>query len=180
MSAPGFALFDTALGACGLAWGERGLAGVMLPEIDGGRLRERLTRRHPGAAEAPPPAPIARAIEAITALLAGEPRDLKEIALELDRVGAFEQRVYGVAREIPPGLTLTYGEVAARVGEPGAAQAVGRAMGRNPWPIVVPCHRVVGAGGRAGGFSAPGGARTKLRMLQIEGGMTRGLPLFDR
>ena len=84
-----------------------------------------------------------------------------------------------IARAIPPGSTLTYGEIARRLGDPGAAQAVGQAMGHNPWPIVVPCHRVLGAGGKVGGFSAPGGAKTKLRMLEIEGALKpERLPLF--
>ena len=115
----------------------------------------------------------------MAALLAGEPRDLRFVGLDLERAGEFERRVYEIARAIPPGSTLTYGEIAERLGDPGAAQAVGQSMGRNPWPIVVPCHRVLGAGGKVGGFSAPGGARTKLRMLEIEGALRpEGLPLF--
>src|SRR4051812_11496081 len=165
----GFTLFETALGPCGVAWGPRGIVGVQLLERDAARMRARLARRHPGAQEGPPPERVARAIAAMRALLAGERRELSDVALDMEAVGAFEQRVYAVARAIPPGATLSYGEVAARIGEPRAAREVGQALGRNPFPIVVPCHRVVGAGGKTGGFSAPGGRDTKLRLLRIEG-----------
>jgi methylated-DNA-[protein]-cysteine S-methyltransferase len=111
------------------------------------------------------------AIDAMTALLRGEAVDLRDVPLDLGAVPDFARRVYAVAQAIPPGSTRTYGEVAAQVGEPGAARAVGRAMGQNPVPIVVPCHRVVAAGGALGGFSARGGASTKRRMLAIEGAL---------
>ena len=123
----------------------------------------------PDGHEAPPPTDVSAAIGQIVALLAGEPRDLSAIALDMDRLPEFNRRVYDVARSIPPGETLTYGEVAERVGERGAAQAVGQALGRNPFPIVVPCHRVVAADGSLRGFSGPGGIETKRRMLAIEG-----------
>ena len=116
----------------------------------------------------------------IVALLNGMPDDLADVLIDLAGVPAFDRRVYAVARSILPGATLTYGEVALRLGEPHAARAVGQALGANPWPIVVPCHRVLAAGGKAGGFSAPGGLRTKLRLLQIEGAVLGGTPgLFD-
>ena len=179
MSDQGFCLFETAIGTCGVVWNARGLVAVLLPELGGRSMREHIAGRYPQALEAEPPPEVGAAIEAMTALLAGEPRDLSFIALDLERTGAFERRVYDIARAIPPGATLTYGEIAGRLGEPQAAQAVGQAMGRNPWPIVVPCHRVLGAGGKVGGFSAPGGAKTKLRMLEIEGALRpEGLPLF--
>jgi methylated-DNA-[protein]-cysteine S-methyltransferase len=102
-------------------------------------------------------------------LLAGESRDLTDIPLDFDdRVPEFHRRVYDVARTIKPGMTLTYGAIAARLGEPDAARAIGQALGRNPIPIIVPCHRVLAANG-TGGFSAPGGTATKLRLLAIEG-----------
>jgi methylated-DNA-[protein]-cysteine S-methyltransferase len=165
----GFALFETALGPCGIAWGLHGIVGVQLPERDAARTRARMARRHPGAQEGSPPEEVARAIAGIQALLAGERRGLSEVALDMASVGAFERRVYAVARAIPPGATLSYGEVAARIGEPRAAREVGQALGKNPFPIVVPCHRVVATGGKSGGFSAPGGRDTKLRLLRIEG-----------
>lgn len=164
-----YALFDTALGRCAIAWGPRGIVGVELPGSDDRSTRRRIARSLPGATEAAPPEDMARAIDEIVALFEGEPRDLSEVVLDMDGVPEFNRRVYEAARTIPPGETLTYGEVAERIGERGAAQAVGQALGRNPFPIVVPCHRVLAAGGGLGGFSAPGGVDTKRRMLAIEG-----------
>jgi methylated-DNA-[protein]-cysteine S-methyltransferase len=169
MDAPGFFLFDTPIGRCGIAWGERGILGVQLPEHGDAETRARLLRSCPGASEAPPPPAVRRAIEAILALLRGGAGDLSEIALDMAGVPPFHRRVYETARAIPPGATLSYGEMAARLGSPGAARAVGQALGRNPFPIIVPCHRVLAAGGRIGGFSANGGTATKLRLLALEG-----------
>ncbi|WAL64779.1 methylated-DNA--[protein]-cysteine S-methyltransferase [Amycolatopsis cynarae] len=173
MTAQGFAVFATAIGHCGIAWNDRGVVSVRLPEGGAARTRARLRARFPGAAEAsaaqPPPAPIRQGIDDIVALLRGEPRDLADLPVDLEGVPEFHLRVYELARTIPPGSTLTYGEVATRLGLPGSAQAVGQALGRNPVPIVVPCHRVLAAGGKMGGFSAPGGVDTKRRMLLIEG-----------
>jgi len=177
------ALFDTAIGRCGIAWGEGGEGGVVglqLPERSEGATRARLRRRFPDAAETPPPPAVERAIAGIVALLEGEKRELGDVALDMARVPAFERRVYEVARGIPPGATLTYGEIAARLGATGEARAVGEALGRNPFPIVVPCHRVLAAGGKVGGFSANGGIATKLRLLSIEGARTSAAPtLFE-
>lgn len=164
----GYALFDTALGECAVAWGAGGVIAVQLPEGDAERTRERLLRHHPDAVEQVPKGAVAEAIAAMQTLLDGEPVDLGDIALDMTRLPAFARAVYEVARTIPPGETLTYGEVATRLGARGEARAVGQALGRNPFPIVVPCHRVVAAGGRAGGFSAHGGVATKLRLLDIE------------
>lgn len=114
------------------------------------------------------------------ALLAGEAVDLSAVRLDMDRVPAFHRDVYRLARDIAPGDTRTYGELARALGSPGAARAVGQAMGRNPFAPVVPCHRVVASGG-TGGFSAGGGVATKLRLLDIERrGGPGPLPLFDR
>lgn len=110
-----------------------------------------------------------RAIDGIVELFRTGRANLAGIELDFSLVGEFERRAYEFARTIEPGRTLTYGEIAAALGEPGAARAVGQAMGRNPWPIVVPCHRVLAADGSLGGFSAPGGSATKLRLLAIEG-----------
>jgi methylated-DNA-[protein]-cysteine S-methyltransferase len=115
---------------------------------------------------------VARAIDEIVALLEGEPRDLTGVMLDMEHLPEFNRRVYAVARTVAPGETITYGEIAERIGERGAAQAVGQALGRNPFPIVVPCHRVLAAGGGMGGFSARGGVATKRRMLAIEGAGT--------
>jgi methylated-DNA-[protein]-cysteine S-methyltransferase len=168
MAVQKFALFDTAIGRCGIVWGERGISGVQLPESTAAVTRARLRRRFPGAVEAPPSPLARRAITRVTALLDGAPVDLADLPLELEQLPPFQRRVYEVARSIPVGATLTYGEIAARIGEPGAARAVGRALGANPWPIIVPCHRVLAAGGKPGGFSAPGGVTTKLRLLATE------------
>lgn len=116
------------------------------------------------------------AIDRVTALLRGERVDLRTLSLDMSDVAEFERDVYVAAREIPPGATLTYGEIARRIGRPTAARDVGVALGRNPFPIIVPCHRVVAANGKTGGFSAVGGVKTKLKLLAIEGGAG---PLFD-
>ena len=180
MTAGGFALFDTAIGSCGIAWGERGLLGVQLPEASAARTRARLRLRFPAAREAPAPPPVQRAIEGLVALLLGEAIDLSAVALDMDGVPPFERRVYAVARTIPPGATLAYGDIGARLGAPGEARAVGHALGQNPFPLVVPCHRVLAAGGKVGGFSANGGVATKLRLLSIERARTSAAPtLFD-
>jgi methylated-DNA-[protein]-cysteine S-methyltransferase len=163
-----FALFDTPIGRCGIAWGARGVVGLQLPEARESEARARVLRRFPGALEAPPSRDVKRAQAGIVALLRGEASDLSAISLDMELVSPFHRRVYETARAIPPGATLSYGEVAARIGSPGSARAVGQALGRNPFAIVVPCHRVLAAGGRVGGFSANGGISTKLRLLSIE------------
>ena len=174
-----YALFDTAIGRCGLAWGSRGLIGVQLPEKSPEATRTRLMRHCPAADEAEPPAPIDRAVADIQALLRGEKKTLRAIQLDTGRVPAFNARVYETARAIPPGQTRTYGEVARAIGDASAARAAGQALGRNPFAIIVPCHRVVGANDRLVGFSANGGIATKLRMLQIEGWRAQEQMLFE-
>lgn len=165
----GFALFDTPIGPCGIAWGALGLKGVQLAEASAQRTRTRMRERFPGLAEAPPPTAVAAAIGRIEAMLRGTRDDLRDLVLDMTGISLFETRVYEVVRAIPPGETLTYGEIAARIGAPAAARAVGRAVGRNPFAPVVPCHRVLAAGGRLCGFSAHGGVATKLAMLRTEG-----------
>ena len=180
MTTPGFTLFDTPIGRCGIAWNGRGVAGVQLPEATESRTRARMLRRFPGAREAAPPPEVRHALDRIVGLLRGEASDLSDVGLDMEGVPSFHQRVYEVARAIPPGATLSYGEVAARLGDRGAARAVGQAVGRNPFPIVVPCHRVLAAGGKLGGFSANGGTRTKLHLLSIERAKPgSALALFD-
>jgi len=177
----GCCLFDTAIGPCGIAWTADALAAVQLPETTPEATERRLLRHVGEVGLAEPPAFVRAAIARIQALLQGAPDDLADLPLAMDGVPEFHQRVYAVARAIPPGEVLTYGEVARRLGEPDAARAVGQALGHNPFAPVVPCHRVLAAGGRSGGFSAEGGALTKLRMLEIErarlGGAEPGL--FD-
>jgi len=174
-----FALFDTAIGRCGVAWSEHGIVAVQLPQPNETQTRKRLAQR--GATnEALPPPPIAAAIADMTALLAGEKRDLADLDVDLDGVPEFHRRVYAIARNIPPGSTLSYGDIAKRLGGVELSRDVGQALGHNPCPIVVPCHRVLAGGGKSGGFSANGGVKTKLRMLEIEGALVNHTPsLFD-
>lgn len=160
--------FDTGVGRCAIAWSERGVVGVQLPEANEAATHARMQRRFPSNVEATPPPAVQAAIDGIVGLLTGEASDLTGVALDLRSVPEFHRAVYEIARRIAPGQTLTYGEIAAQLGDPGAARAVGQALGQNPIPIIVPCHRVLAAGGRAGGFSAPGGVMTKLRLLEIE------------
>jgi methylated-DNA-[protein]-cysteine S-methyltransferase len=175
-----FALFDTAIGRCGIVWSPRGIVGVQLPERSDSATRNRLLRRFPAAREASPRHDIQRAIDDIGALLGGERRDLNHVAIDFGAAPEFYRRVYEVARRIPAGATLSYGEVAERMGDRALARDVAEALSQNPCPIIVPCHRVLATGGKPGGFSAPGGVATKLRLLTIEGAQPEGPMLFDR
>lgn len=178
----GHTLFDTTIGAIGIAWGPHGVVAVQLPEADATRTRARLLKGLPPLPEdAHPPAPVQAAIEGVQALLAGASRsDLREIALDMSGLTPFQREVYALARAIPPGETRTYGELAQALGDAGLARAVGQAMGHNPFAPIVPCHRVLAAGGRSGGFSGGSGVPTKLRMLQIERARIGNEPgLFD-
>jgi methylated-DNA-[protein]-cysteine S-methyltransferase len=178
MNPQGLTLFTTPIGHCGLAWGDNGVVGVQLPQASGARTQARLAGRFPDAAYSEPPAPIAKVIASIKALLEGEPMDLTSVALDERGLADFDRAAWAVARTVPAGETITYGEIAARLGDPHAARAVGRAMGANPFPIVVPCHRVLGANGRMGGFSAAGGVEAKARLLSIERARIDAAPLL--
>jgi methylated-DNA-[protein]-cysteine S-methyltransferase len=180
MTTQSYSLFATAIGTCAIAWGPQGITGVSLPEAQETRLRARFKTRYPEAEEAPPSPAIARTIARIQALLRGECDDLHDVGLDDAEVPAFNKRVYDIARRIPSGATRTYGEIASELGDPLLAREVGQALGRNPFPIIVPCHRVVAAGGKTGGFSATGGVETKFRMLAIERAKTHNAPsLFE-
>ena len=168
MSSDGFTIFATTIGPSGIVWSDVGVLGVQLPEGRKDETRARVRQRFPDARPRAPSPQIARAVDAIVRLLRGEAADLSAIELDMSRVSPFHRRVYQAARAIPRGRTLSYGELARRLGAPRSARAVGQALGRNPFAIVVPCHRVISASGRAGGFSAHGGVATKLRMLSIE------------
>jgi len=179
VSESGCALFETPIGRCGIAWGPGGICGLQLPEANDRAAMARLRRRFPALAPAEPPPAVAAAMARITAFLAGGRDDFRDLALDFGATGAWERSVYEQARAIPAGTTITYGALAAEVGDSGQARAVGQALGRNPWPIVVPCHRITAAEGRMGGFSAPGGTATKLKLLEIEGALRpEALPLF--
>ncbi|QLY30769.1 methylated-DNA--[protein]-cysteine S-methyltransferase [Nocardia huaxiensis] len=164
------ALFDTAIGACAIAWSATGVVRFALPEPVRSATRTHILRRHRmlDFREAVPTPAITRAIEKIQAHLTGELDDLRWIPLDTSAINDFDRAVYTIARAIPPGHTLSYGAVADRIGAPGAAQAVGQSLGRNPIPLIVPCHRVLAADHALHGFSAPGGINTKLRLLEIE------------
>ena len=175
-----FTLFDTAIGRCGIVWSEGGVVAVQLPMSDEDKTRTRLHQRHGAIAEASPPVEVQAAIDGMVALLDGEPADLSSVALDLTDVPEFNRNVYEIARTIAPGKTLTYGDIAKQLGGVQLSRDVGQALGRNPCPIVVPCHRVLAAGGKPGGFSANGGVTTKLKMLAIEGAAVNHTPnLFD-
>jgi methylated-DNA-[protein]-cysteine S-methyltransferase len=180
MTGQHFAIFDTAIGPCGIVWGDRGITAVQLPMGSEEKTRNRIHQRDGDVIEAAPPVDVQHAIEGIIELLAGKPNDLADIALDLDGVPEFNRGVYDIARKIPPGQTMTYGDIAKKLGGVELSRDVGQALGRNPCPIVVPCHRVLAAGGKPGGFSANGGVVTKLKMLAIEGAAVNHTPsLFD-
>jgi len=174
-----FAIFDTAIGPCGIVWNARGLTGVQLPKKDEAATRARVRQRYPSAVEAAPSPLVAEAIEGITALLRGEPRDLTCIAIDNSCTPDFNAKVYAITRQVAPGQTITYGEIASRLGDKLLARDVGQALGENPCPLVMPCHRVLAANGKPGGFSAAGGVVTKLKLLSIEGAQPGGPTLFD-
>lgn len=179
MPGPGFSFFTTPLGHCGIAWSDVAILAVHLPEPDLVRGRARMFRRFSGLGESAPPDWVGKIITRTKDLLSGGQDDLLDVPLDMTGVSPFHRRVYDLARRIPPGKWLTYGELAAQLGEPGAARAVGQALGHNPFAPIVPCHRILAANGRTGGFSANGGADTKMRMLEIEGAFAHeGLALF--
>lgn len=176
----GFALFETAIGTCAVAWGPRGLIGTSLPAKSAAASRTFIRKRFPDLEESVPPGHVQDVVDDVVALLSGQKRDLKSAKLDLTGVPEFHRRAFERARDIPPGEVITYGEFAKRLGDPGAARAVGQAMGANPFPIIVPCHRVLASGGKTGGFSAPLGLETKMKMLTIERAKLDDKPsLFD-
>jgi methylated-DNA-[protein]-cysteine S-methyltransferase len=179
-TAHSYAVFATAIGECAVAWNDAGLTAVWLPEASADALRRLVRRRAPAAVEARPAGAVAGIVDAVVRLLAGEHVGVDHATLDFARTDDFDRRVYAATRAIPAGQVLTYGELAARLGGDTSARAVGQSLGRNPWPIVVPCHRVVAAGNALGGFSAPGGTATKRRLLAIERARRGGAPdLFD-
>jgi methylated-DNA-[protein]-cysteine S-methyltransferase len=181
MAGRGYTIFDTGIGRCGIAWGHLGILGVQLPEAREIETRKRLFQLYPDAREMRAPPDIETAIEGIAALLRGEPSDLSNVLLDMSGIHAFNQRVYALTRTIPRGETRTYGEVAASLRASGAAHSVAQALARNPFMIIVPCHRVLEAGGYADKISPNGGAISKRRLLSIEGarGTAASKTLFD-
>ncbi|WP_271009546.1 methylated-DNA--[protein]-cysteine S-methyltransferase [Paucibacter sp. B51] len=172
--------FDTALGRCGIAWNEHGVCGSQLPEATPSLSRDRLRQRFPAGRETDQlPPPIAAAVRAVQRLLSGQLNDDQEllaIVLDDSALPEFQRQVLAQTRLIPLGQTLSYGELAAQLGQPGAARAVGQAEGHNPFAPIVPCHRVLASGSAAGGFSAHGGLHTKLALLRLEARATADRP----
>lgn len=164
-----FAIFDTSIGACSLVWKGDRIIGLRLPEASPAATRERIRRRWTRAEEVPAPPAMQQVIDRVLGLLAGEAVDLSDVPLDYGDAPEFHCRAYEIARTIPPGQTMTYGEIAKRLGAPHESREVGQAMGKNPIAIIMPCHRVLGADGKMCGFSANGGVATKRRILEIEG-----------
>lgn len=176
MHATAFAIFETPLGPAAIAWNDAGVRGMAMPGPDEAAQRAYIARRHPQAEESSPPAEIDRAIADVRTLLDTGRADLSGVPLDLSDTPELHQAVYEIARAIPPGETLTYGDIARRLGDVALSQQVGQALGKNPIPIIVPCHRILAANGGTGGFSAPGGVDTKLKLLTIERARTTDAP----
>jgi methylated-DNA-[protein]-cysteine S-methyltransferase len=180
MTGRGYTIFDTGIGRCGIAWGPSGVIGVQLPEAREIDTRRRLFQLYPDARELRPTLNAEIAIEGIAALLRGGHSDLSEVALDMTGIPAFNQRVYAFTRQIPRGETRTYAEIASELRASGAVYSVAQAIGRNPFMIIVPCHRVLEAGNYADKISPNGGAISKRRLLSIEGAHpTTSKTLFD-
>jgi len=176
-SAAEYALFETKIGTCAIAWqtgNEPVIVGFNLPEASEAETERRIARKATKAGEIP--TAIAEVVEMVRLHLAGQLQDFHNAPIDWDRFEPFARRVYEVALDIPTGQTITYGQLARKLNEPQAAQAVGQALGSNPIPLIIPCHRILAAGGKMGGFSAPGGLLTKEKLLLIEGATTS---LFD-
>jgi methylated-DNA-[protein]-cysteine S-methyltransferase len=166
----GWKTFPTALGVCGVAWSLHGVTHFCLPEADGAAIARRLRECTDIRSEAKVlPAFVKRLLVSVKAHMKGDAQDFSDVPLVFAGASDFVQAVYRTACRIPPGSVLTYAELAAALGRPGAARAVGGALGRNPIPLLVPCHRIVAAGGKPGGFSAPGGLASKMALLECEG-----------
>jgi methylated-DNA-[protein]-cysteine S-methyltransferase len=167
-----FALFSTAFGDCGIAWTPAAVTATRLPERDGASMRAWFTRR--GMAEAAPDGPAVAAIAGIRALLATGREDLQHLPCDYGTTDPLMCAIYELTRRIAPGDVSTYGEVAAAAGDRALARLVGQAMAKNPLPVIVPCHRVLGSGGAMTGFSAEGGVDLKRRLLALEGAPEAG------
>jgi methylated-DNA-[protein]-cysteine S-methyltransferase len=180
MAGPAYTIFDTAIGRCGIAWGDAGIVGVQLPEAREIETRKRLYRLYPDARETHPPANVELAIEGIVTILRGEGSDFANVVLDMSGIHGFNQRVYQITRAIPRGETRTHREIATRLRASGATHSVARAIASNPFVIVVPCHRVIAADGYADKMSPHCGTISRRRLLSIEGAGNPGSKtLFD-
>lgn len=163
-------VFETAHGFAGIAWNGSAIVRFQLPAESAEATERNILRRVPGAEPGTPPPAIAAVIDAARRYFAGETVEFADVALDLDGEEEFFRRIYEALRRVGWGKTTTYGALAKELGAgPEAARAVGQAMARNPVPLIVPCHRVLAAGNKVGGFSAPGGSGSKIRMLALEG-----------
>jgi methylated-DNA-[protein]-cysteine S-methyltransferase len=159
-------VFETRLGLCGIAWSDQGITRFRLPDTDRGAVEKSFGVK---ARPTEPPPHVVAAVAEAKRYFGGERIDFSALGLDLASVEPFRRSIYDALRAVAWGETVTYGELAKRAGAPGAAQEVGVAMARNPVPLIIPCHRVLAAGGKIGGFSAPGRTETKQRMLALEG-----------
>lgn len=165
-----YLIFETAGGFCGIAWNAVGITRFQLPARSAEATERNVLRRLPGAEPGTPPPAVAEAVTAVKRYFQGEPMDFSGFALDLAGQDEFFKRIYAAARRVGWGHTTTYGTLAKELGAgPEAARDVGQAMAKNPVPLIIPCHRVLAAGGKVGGFSAPGGSTAKIRMLELEG-----------
>jgi len=165
-----YLIFETALGFCAIAWNDKGVVRFRLPEPNAEATEQALLRRLPDATPAAPPPAIAEAVAAAQAYFAGEQTDFSGVPVDLGKQSDLFEKIYAAARRLGWGETTTYGALAKQFGADWEiARDVGQAMAKNPVPLIIPCHRVLAAGGKIGGFSAPGGAVTKAKMLEMEG-----------
>lgn len=165
-----YTVFEIARGFCGVAWSDGGITRFQLPEASASAAERTLLRRMPEARRGAPPPEMAALMAAVQRYFTGEAVDFTDVRLDLGAQEPFFAQVYGALRRVGWGETTTYGALAKQLGAgPEGAREVGQAMARNPVPLIIPCHRVLAAGGKLGGFSAPGGADTKAHMLELEG-----------
>jgi methylated-DNA-[protein]-cysteine S-methyltransferase len=163
-------IFETTNGFCGIAWNDAGITRFQLPAKSAEVAERIMLRRTPGAKAGVPTPMVNEAVAAVKRYFEGNETDFSQLELDLDGQDEFFKRVYAAARRVKWGHTTTYGTLARELGGgPETAREVGQAMARNPIPLIIPCHRVLAAGGKIGGFSAPGGAAAKIRMLGLEG-----------
>jgi methylated-DNA-[protein]-cysteine S-methyltransferase len=165
-----YLIFETIGGFCGIAWNNAGITRFQLPTKGAEAAERMLLRRLPGAKPGAPTPEVVEAVAAVKRYFEGEKTDFSAVKLDLGDQGAFFKQIYAAARQVAWGRTTTYGLLAKELGAgPEAAREVGQAMAKNPVPLIIPCHRVLAAGGKIGGFSAPGGSAAKVRMLELEG-----------
>jgi len=170
MTVQHYHIFETTLGFCAIAWSDKGISRFRLPEANAEATEQSLLRRLPDATPATPPLAIAAAVAAAQRYFCGEKTDFSAVPVDLGKQTELFEKIYAAARQLGYGETTTYGEMAKRFGDDWEiAREVGQAMAKNPIPLIIPCHRVLAAGGKVGGFSAPGGAATKVKMLELEG-----------